>query len=63
MKELYYHLLGLQDPWTVTEVKFEVKKKQVDILVDYNDSLCPCPIYDHVAERSWRHLDSCGYKT
>jgi transposase len=70
MKELYYHLLGLQDPWTVTDVKFDIKTHQVDIWVDYKYSSCPCPgcqvscsIYDHVSERSWRHLDSCGYKT
>lgn len=70
MKELYYHLLSLQDPWTVKEVKFDTTAQQVDIEVIYNSSSCSCPkcgslcpIYDFVQERSWRHLDSCGYKT
>jgi len=70
MKELYYHLLGLQDPWNVREVKFDVNTQQVDIWVEYGsqDCICPeckllCPVYDYVPERSWRHLDSCGYKT
>lgn len=24
---------------------------------------CDCPIHDHAAERRWRHLDSCQFKT
>jgi transposase len=70
MKELYYYLIGLVDPWTVADVQFEVKSQQVDIWVIYNSNTCECPdckemcpIYDHVNERAWRHLDSCGYKT
>ncbi|MBM3207360.1 MAG: hypothetical protein FJZ57_01970 [Chlamydiae bacterium] len=70
MKELYYYLIGLIEPWTVDDVQFQVKSQQVDIWVSYKSSTClcdgckePCPIYDHVNERTWRHLDSCGYKT
>lgn len=70
MKELYYYLIGLVEPWTVNEVKFDIKSQQVDIWVSHQASSCNCPeckelcpIYDHVNERSWRHLDSCGYKT
>jgi transposase len=70
MKELYYYLIGLIEPWTIDDVQFQVKSQQVDIWVSYKSNSCQCgeceessPIYDHVNERSWRHLDSCGYKT
>ncbi|MFA5250648.1 MAG: ISL3 family transposase [Parachlamydiales bacterium] len=69
-KNLYYHLLGLQEPWKVSEIKLDVMNQKVDVWVEYNASSSPCsecqtlcPIYDHVNERSWRHLDSCGFKT
>ena len=69
-KNLYYHLLGLQEPWRVSNIKLDVTNQKVDVWVEYNSSTgpCPkcqnlCPIYDHVQERSWRHLDSCGFKT
>ena len=70
MKELYYYLIGLIEPWTVDDVQFQVKSEQVDIWVSYKSNTCQCgeckescTIYDHVNERTWRHLDSCGYKT
>lgn len=70
MKEIYYHLLVLQDPLTVREVEFDVDTQQVDIWVENGSQayICPeckslCPFYNYVPERSWRHLYSCGYKT
>ena len=70
MEKLYYHLLGLQEPWRVSDIKLDIENQIVDIWVEYNSSSCTCPkcqaicpIYDHVNERSWRHLDSCGFKT
>ncbi len=70
MKELYYYLIGLTDPWAVADVKFDAKAQQVDIWVSHQASSCNCPecqelcpIYDHVSERIWRHLDSCSFKT
>jgi transposase len=69
-KNIYYHLLGLQEPWKVSSVKLDIENQKVDVWVEYYASLAPCPecsslcpIYDHVTERSWRHLDSCGFKT
>lgn len=69
-KNLYYHLLGLQEPWRVSNIKLDIINQKVDVWVEYNASSAPCPecnslcpIYDHVPERSWRHLDSCGFKT
>lgn len=69
--ELYRHLLGLVEPWTVTEVRLSIEEQRVDVWVDHPGSLrWPCPecgeefpLYDHTAERIWRHLDSCQFMT
>ena len=69
--ELYRHLLGLEQPWTVTKVALDVKEQRVDVWVDHAEGLkwpcpacaCKLPLYDHSEERAWRHLDSCQYQT
>lgn len=69
--ELYRHLLGIESPWTVQRVELSVKDQKVDIWVEHKEGvLWPCPecgleysLYDHAAERVWRHLDSCQFKT
>lgn len=69
--ELYRHLLGLESPWTVSRVELSVGQQQVDVWADHPDDLqwqCPecgnaAPLHDHSEERSWRHLDSCQFKT
>jgi transposase len=69
--ELYAQLLGLLDPWFVDEVYMSIEDKQVDVLVSHHEGrLWPCPtcgaqlpIRDHSDERSWRHLDTGGFKT
>src|SRR5881397_734973 len=69
--ELYRHLLGLEQPWTVTKVALDVKEQRVDVWVDHAEGLkWPCPacdrklsFYDHPEERAWRHLDSCQFQT
>ena len=70
MEKLYYHSLGLQEPWKIADVQLDIENRRVNVLVEYGASSChfpKCqslyPIYDHVAERSWKHLDSCGFKT
>lgn len=70
MKDLYYHLIGLQAPWVVSNVDFDIKNQQVDVYISYPSDLCKCSkcqencsIYDFVKKRTWRHLDSCEYKT
>ena len=66
-KELYQHILGLETPWSVDEVKLDLDQQQIDIHVNHrrgtkfgypecNQSLS---CYDHVPPRKWRHLDSC----
>ena len=70
-KELYRHLLGLESPWSVAEVKLDVERQQIDVHVEHSEETrfaCPecgqsLACYDHVPDRSWRHLDSCQFKT
>lgn len=69
--ELYHHLLGLQDPWFVSDVQINVNGQQVDVWVEHPKGLqWPCPecgtegpLHDHAEERVWRHLDSCQFRT
>lgn len=69
--DLYRHLLGLKDPWFVSDVQLDVKGQRVDVWVDHPKGLqWPCPecgtesgLHDHAEERIWRHLDSCQFRT
>ena len=68
---LYQYLLGLQSPWTVSHVNLDVNRQWVDVWAEHTDDatwVCPhwretLPLYDHAAERTWRHLDSCQFQT
>jgi transposase len=69
--ELYRQLLGLAAPWTVGQVTLDLKQQRVDVVAHadsrakwhcrYCDVLCP--LHDHEPERTWRHLDSCQFRT
>jgi len=69
--ELYRHLLGLSPPWSVARVELDVSGQQVDVWVEHaKGTRWACPtcgrelgLYDHAAERVWRHLDSCQFAT
>jgi len=69
-KELYQKILGIESPWSVTEVNLDLKVGKVSIRIDIDSREqlhCPqcakaSPRYDEV-ERSWRHLDTCQYQT
>lgn len=69
--ELYQYLLGLESPWTVKSVALDLQQQKVDVRVEHPEnsswpcSKCGChlPTYDHSPERTWRHLDSCQFKT
>lgn len=69
--DLYRQLLGLVDPWRVDHVELSVKDQRVDVYAWHTDALLwPCPecknelaVHDHAPERTWRHLDSCGFAT
>ena len=70
-KELYRHLLGISEPWTVEQVHLDMTRGQVDVSVGHpQGTRFPCPecgqelaVYDHSAKRTWRHLDSCQFMT
>jgi transposase len=72
--EFYQRVLGLEEPWTVTRVELNVSEQQVDIWVGHPAGvkwLCPhcgeesdeLSCRDHAEERTWRHLDTCQFKT
>jgi len=68
--ELYKSILGVKQPWDVTNVKLDLLNKTVTIKVGYNQSKkLQCPVcgingsvYDHNTRR-WRHLDTCQMTT
>ena len=70
-RELYDRLLGLSAPWFVADVNLDTEAQQVDVFVDRvkgTSFCCPecgkqCPVYDHTAERQWRHLDTMQFET
>lgn len=70
-KELYRHLLGINEPWTVERVDLDMTQGRVDVYVAHTKGVrFACPecgqehtVYDHAAARTWRHLDSCQFMT
>ena len=70
-KELYRQLMGLREPWKVSEVRVDFEGLKVDVWVEWpleRKAPCPecgadCAIYDHREERQWRHLDTMQFQT
>lgn len=69
-KELYAAILGIRSPWEVTSVTLDSESEEVRVVIDpsagtrFTCPQCgtPCPGYD-TRRRSWRHLDTCQFKT
>ncbi|MEQ1893640.1 MAG: ISL3 family transposase [Planctomycetota bacterium] len=69
-KELYAAILGIRSPWQVQSVQLDLKGEEVHVLIEAEPGTrftCPqcgkvCPGYD-ARRRSWRHLDTCQFKT
>ncbi len=69
--ELYAQILGLKAPWFVKKVTLKLSENSVDIWLSHGRReqwACPkCGRFlscrDHVEERTWRHLDTCQFKT
>ena len=69
-RDLYARILGLVDPWQVRDVEIDVKGEEVRVTVApkvHATFACPecnkpCPGYD-ARPRSWRHLDTCQFRT
>ena len=71
-RQLYQQILGITSPWYVERVELRLEEGEVHVYLAHEplaDWACPecgassCPLYDHDAERSWRHLDTCQYQT
>jgi len=69
-KELYQQIMGIQSPWTVIDVELSLAAGEVKVHVEQETGTqqhCPhcdatCPGYDK-RQRTWRHLDTCQFKT
>jgi len=73
-ESLYQHyrlLLGLREPWEVSDVDLRVGESRVTVSVDWpkgRKPCCPncgasCEIHDHAPQRRWRHLDTMQFET
>ena len=69
--ELYRRILGIESPWYVDHVELKLEAGEVRVKLAHEAQAewpcaeCgdPCRLYDHQAERQWRHLDTCQYQT
>jgi transposase len=69
--DLYQQVLGLTEPWFVERVQLNVAELRVDIWLAHRPGVkWPCPKcdehpvgYDHAPQRTWRHMDTCQFKT
>ena len=69
--ELYGRILGIAAPWRVERVELKLQQGEVHVYLAHDDKLqwpcaecgASCVLYDHQAERQWRHLDTCQYRT
>jgi transposase len=67
--DLFTNALGLQSPWKVTDVSFDVDNGRLDIYISRikeNKVTCPvcgkeCSVHDS-KDRTWRHLNFFQYK-
>jgi|TARA_R110001583_G_C5646789_1_gene408349 transposase len=67
---LYDQILGLTAPWHTTSVDLDEHSEQVSVTVKFDQSSAiSCPVCNKHAriydfrQRSWRHLDTCQFKT
>ena len=68
-KELYTAILGLSSPWVVRDVEVHAQTEEVEVFIEHRGTRFACPEcarasprYD-TRRRSWRHLDTCQYRT
>lgn len=70
-RKLYEQILGISSPWFVDRVDLNLEEGEVHVYLNHDADArwsCPecgrdCPLYDHQPDRSWRHLDTCQYRT
>jgi transposase len=67
--KLYEQILGLQAPWSVQSVTLKKAGGIIEIEVGCEETLWGCPecgqrMHKHdTKRRSWRHMDTCQFKT
>lgn len=69
-KDLYATFLGVRAPWLVREVELRSAAQEVEVFIEHDGSeglRCPkcgqaCGRHD-TRRRSWRHLDTCQFRT
>jgi transposase len=70
-RQLYQQILGIASPWFVERVELRLEAEEVCVYLKHESNAawpCPecgreCPIHDHQGPRTWRHLDTCQYRT
>ena len=69
-KELYAAILGVKAPWSIRDVHFGPGSKEVEVFIEHDGSQgLECPkcgrrCWRHYPRRrSWRHLDTCQFRT
>jgi len=70
-RQLYQQILGIVSPWFVSRVALDLEAAEVHVYLDHEEearwSCAECgktsALHDHQAERTWRHLDTCQYRT
>lgn len=68
--ELYATILGVTSPWVVRQVDLRADLEEVEVFIEHDGSaLLACPqcglegSRHDARRRSWRHLDTCQYRT
>ena len=68
--KLFETILGIPTPWHVARVELKPGDERVDVWLEHEPTRWPCPdcgeplpTFDHAAERTWRHLDTCQFQT
>ena len=64
-------ILGIESPWSVERVELELEAGEVHVHLQHPKNAtwpCPecgtvCPLHDHEPTKTWRHLDTCQYRT
>lgn len=70
-RQLYEQILGIPSPWSVERVELNLEEGEVHVYLEHPEravwrcAQCEreCPLYDHMPSRTWRHLDTCQYRT
>ena len=69
-KDLYATILGITAPWLVRDVDLRAEAQEVEVFIEYDatqELACPecgtAAVRHDARRRTWRHLDTCQYRT